>query len=169
MEEVIHNNNTLKTRPMMDSWSISAIRAHMSSCLEFYHQNGCMDPEGGFYHYYYDNGIRYQLAHRHLVSSTRFIFVNAMGWMEFRDPRFLHAVQHGLEYLRSRHLQDHSGGYVWTIKDGIPEDTTNHCYGIAFCLLAYSTALSCQIHEAKSYLEGIWDLLERFHFKYHMI
>ena len=47
-----------------------------------------IDPSGGFFHYFKDDGTVYDAEHRHLVSSTRFIFNHAMAaqlWPE-QDP-----------------------------------------------------------------------------------
>ena len=42
----------------------------------------------------------------------------------------------------------------------MPEDRTNHTYGLAFVLLAYATALKAGIDEAAPWLDETWDLLE---------
>ena len=58
------------------------------------------------------------------------------------------AARHGLAYLRDVHRDPSTGGYAWTIRDGRVEDATNHCYGVAFVLLAYATARKAGIDEA---------------------
>ena len=40
-------------------------------------------------------------------------------------------------------------------------DATNHCYGLAFVVLAYAKALEAGIEEARDYLEETWQLMER--------
>ena len=35
------------------------------------------------------------------------------------------------------------------------DDSTNYCYGLAFVLLAYSTAYKAGINEAKDYIEKL--------------
>lgn len=141
--------------------SIGFIREHMSECVEFYHRSGCIDENGGFFHYYKDSGEIYSLTHRHLVSSSRFVFVNAAAYLEFGLPRYLSAVEHGVSYLRSRHRNEGTGGYAWTIDNDTVEDSTNHCYGVAFVLLAYSAAWACGFDNAADYVEETWELLER--------
>jgi hypothetical protein len=47
--------------------------AHMSDTMWFYHPR-CVDPSGGFFHFFLDDGTVYDRSTRHLVSSTRFVF-----------------------------------------------------------------------------------------------
>jgi mannose/cellobiose epimerase-like protein (N-acyl-D-glucosamine 2-epimerase family) len=135
------------------------LRAHIAQTMAFYHPRA-IDPKGGFFHYYKDDGTVYDTRHRHLVSSTRFVFNYSMAAREFGNPEYRVAARHGLRYLREVHRDQRSGGYHWTIRDQEPEDRSNHCYGVAFVLLAYSTALKAGIAEAAPYVEETWDLLE---------
>jgi mannose/cellobiose epimerase-like protein (N-acyl-D-glucosamine 2-epimerase family) len=132
--------------------------------MAFYHPR-CIDPAGGFFHYFKDDGTVYDRSHRHLVSSTRFVFNYAMAAREFADDRalqvgYLHAARHGLVYLREVHRNPATGGYAWTVRDGVPEDRTNHAYGVAFVLLAYATARKAGIEEATAWMDETWALLE---------
>jgi mannose/cellobiose epimerase-like protein (N-acyl-D-glucosamine 2-epimerase family) len=150
--------------PLPDFRSQAFLRSHIASIMAFYHPRA-IDPQGGFFHYFRDDGTVYDSAHRHLVSSTRFVFDYAMAAREFADDAtlvrgYLAAARHGLEYLRERHRDEASGGYAWTIRDGKPEDRTQHAYGAAFVLLAYATALRAGIEEARPWLEETWALLE---------
>ena len=135
------------------------LRAHIARTMDFYHPR-CIDPAGGFFHYFKDDGTVYDARHRHLVSSTRFVFNYAMAWREFGDPDYREAMLHGLRYLREVHLDTETGGYAWTIRDGVPEDRTNHCYGVAFVLLAYAHARMAGVAEAADWMEEVWTLLE---------
>ena len=134
---------------------------HIKQTMAFYHPR-CIDPNGGFFHYFKDDGTIYDTSHRHLVSSTRFVFNYAMASIEFGNTEYLDAARHGLSYLRNVHRQP-NGGYAWTIRDGKPEDLTNHCYGLAFVLLAYSTALKAGIQEVTEWMDETWDLLEKYY------
>jgi mannose/cellobiose epimerase-like protein (N-acyl-D-glucosamine 2-epimerase family) len=46
------------------------LRAHIAQSMAFYQPHE-IDPNGGFFHYYLDDGTVYDAGHRHLVSSTR--------------------------------------------------------------------------------------------------
>ena len=143
-----------------DFRSAEFLRGHVAETLAFYHPRA-MDPSGGFFHYFKDDGTVYDARHRHLVSSTRFVFDYAMAAREFGKPEYLRAARHGLGYLRGVHRDPHTGGYAWTLLDHKPEDRTNHCYGLAFVLLAYAHGLTAGVGEAAPWLDETWDLLER--------
>ena len=145
--------------PSPDFRSPDFLRAHIARTMAFYHPRA-IDPQGGFFHYFKDDGSVYDASHRHLVSSTRFVFNYAMAYREFGKDEYLAAVGHGLDYLRNVHRDPDGGGYAWTLRDGVVEDRTNHCYGVAFVLLAYSTALKAGIAEARGWMDETWQLLE---------
>ena len=138
------------------------LRGHIRDTMAFYHPR-CLDPTGGCFHYFRDDGTIYDRRRRHLVSSTRFVFDYAMAAREFGDADYLRAARHCLDYLRDMHRDPDTGGYAWTIRDGKPEDRTNHCYGAAFVLLAYADALRAGIVEAAAWMEETWSLLERYY------
>ena len=145
--------------PMPDFRSPGFLRSHIARTMAFYHPHA-LDPAGGFFHYFRDDGSVYDASHRHLVSSTRFVFNHAMAARLFGMPCDVEAARHGLRYLREVHRDPASGGYAWTIRDGVPEDRTNHTYGLAFVLLAYATAMKAGIDEAAPWLDETWALLE---------
>jgi mannose/cellobiose epimerase-like protein (N-acyl-D-glucosamine 2-epimerase family) len=150
---------------MPDFRSVDFLRSHIAQTMAFYHPRA-IDPSGGFFHYFRDDGSVYDAGHRHLVSSTRFVFNYAMAAREFGEDgvphsEYLDAARHGLAYLRDAHRDPNTGGYAWTLRDDMAEDRTNHCYGVAFVLLAYSTALKAGIEEARPWIAETWDLLEK--------
>jgi len=147
------------TPPFPDFRSPEFLRSHIAQTMAFYHPHA-IDPAGGFFQYFKDDGTIYERSHRHLVSSTRFVFNYAMAWLEFRQPEYLDAAKHGLRYLREVHRNPANGGYHWTIRDGKPEDSSQQAYGVAFVLLAYATALKAGIDEAKDWMDETWDLPE---------
>jgi mannose/cellobiose epimerase-like protein (N-acyl-D-glucosamine 2-epimerase family) len=139
------------------------LRGHLQHTMAFYHPR-CIDPSGGFYHYFKDDGQVYDRQSRHLVSSTRFIFNYAMAFRHFAVPEYLEAVRHGLAFLRAAHRNPVTGGYAWRIqwRDGKASvvDDTNHCYGLAFVLLAYAHALMAGVPEANRFLAEAFELAE---------
>ncbi len=143
-----------------DFRSEAFLRSHIAQTMAFYHPHA-IDPAGGFFHYFKDDGTVYDRSHRHLVSSNRFVFNYAMAAREFGNPEYLDAVRHGLRYLREVHRDAVTGGYAWTIRDGKPEDRTNHAYGVAFVLLAYATARKAGVTEAHAWMDETWNLLEQ--------
>ncbi|KQR18146.1 MULTISPECIES: AGE family epimerase/isomerase [Xanthomonas] len=151
----------LPASPAPDFRSADVLRQHIADTMAFYHPRA-IDPAGGFFQYFKDDGSIYDAGHRHLVSSTRFVFNYAMAYREFGNAEYLQAVRHGLEYLRNVHRNAATGGYAWTLRDGVVEDDMNHCYGLAFVLLAYSCGLKAGIAEAREWMDETWQLLEKY-------
>ena len=133
---------------------------HLQSIMDFYHPRA-IDPQGGFFHFFRDDGSVYDAQTRHLVSSTRFIFNYCEAARYFDNAEYLATARHGLNYLRSAHLNPHSGGYTWLIRDGQNVDQTNHCYGLSFVLLAYASAVKAGITEAQEYVHETFAVMER--------
>ena len=135
---------------------------HINSVMDFYHPR-CVDTEvGGFFQHFRDDGSVYDSNTRHLVSSTRFIFNYAMAAKEFNNSEYLDVAQHGIKYLRQFHLNSKTGGYAWILNNKTAQDSTNYCYGLAFVLLAYSTAYNAGLSEAKKYIDETFNLMEKY-------
>lgn len=138
--------------------------SHIAHTMQFYHPR-CVDPSGGFFHFFLDDGTIYDRSTRHLVSSTRFVFNYAMAYRQFGDPAYLEAARHGVAFLRDAHRDPGTGGYAWQLAwdDGTRRvtDADNHCYGLAFVLLAYAHALGAGIEEARACLDETFALMER--------
>jgi len=135
---------------------------HIRHTLSFY-DGRCIDPAGGFFHFFKDDGTVYDRRTRHLVSSTRFVFNHAMAYRRFGRPEHQDAVHHGLRFLHTAHAQP-QGGYAWQIDwhegTATVQDGTNHCYGLAFVLLAHAHALMAGVSEAATGLEATRRLME---------
>ncbi|HXP00284.1 MAG TPA: AGE family epimerase/isomerase [Luteibacter sp.] len=150
----------MTTVPLPDFHSVDVLRDHVAKTMAFYKPNE-VDPAGGFFQYFKDDGSVYDKTHRHLVSSTRFVFNHAMAYLEFKKPEDKELTMHGLKYLREVHRNPETGGYAWTIADGKRDDQMNHCYGLAFMLLAYTCGVKAGFDEARGWQNEIWDLLEK--------
>lgn len=132
---------------------------HVRQIMAFYHP-ACIDPKGGFYQFFKDDGTIYDRLTRHLVSSTRFVFNYAMAYQRFGTNEYLDAVRHGVDFLRRVHRNPETAGYAWIVRDGRVVDDTNHCYGLAFVMLAYAQAIQAGVSEAKDYLDETWRVME---------
>ncbi len=133
---------------------------HIRHTMAFYHPRA-IDPRGGFFHFFRDDGSVYDRHTRHLVSSTRFVFNYAMASRRFADTDYLQATRHGLAFLRERHRNAATGGYAWLLEGDRVADATNHCYGLAFVLLAYAQAAMAGIEAAKAWIDETFELMER--------
>jgi mannose/cellobiose epimerase-like protein (N-acyl-D-glucosamine 2-epimerase family) len=158
-----HKENIANTASQPDFRSPDFLRGHVRHTLSFYAGRN-EDKSGGFYHFFKDDGKVYDRRTRHLVSSTRFVFNHAMAYRHFGDPRDKVQARHGLKFLHEAHAQP-QGGFAWTIdwNEGKAQvlDGTNHCYGLAFVLLAHAHALMAGIMEAESGLNATFELMER--------
>ena len=134
---------------------------HIDSVMKFYHPHCIDNNTGGFFQYFRDDGSIYDFDTKHLVSSTRFIFNYSMAAIQFDNKDYLDAALHGIDYLRDSHLNKNTGGYAWTMKGAEVNDSTNYCYGLAFVLLAYSSAYKAGILKAKDYIEETYQLMEK--------
>lgn len=147
-----------------DFHSRETLLNHIRHTRQFY-DSRCVDPSGGFYHFYKDDGTVYDATTRHLVSSTRFIFTHAMAWRQFGEAADQQRLRHGLAFLRDAHRSKDTGGYAWQLDwnngEGRVTDGTNHCYGLAFVLLAYSHALMAGETQARVWIDETFDLMER--------
>lgn len=144
----------------------AVLRAHVARTLAFYHPR-CLDPSGGCFHSLRDDGTVADARGRHLVSSARYVFNYATAWARFGEPAYRAAARHTLDFVEQVHRDSTSGGYAWELDwDGATRrarvrDGTNHCYGLAFVLLAQAHALQAGLAEAGAGLQRTWALLER--------
>ncbi|MDT9001949.1 AGE family epimerase/isomerase [Paucibacter sp. APW11] len=147
-----------------DYRSRAVLLAHAQHSMSFYHPR-CIDPSGGMYHFFKDDGSVYDAHQRHLVSSTRFVFTYAMAYRHFGEASHLQGLKHALQFLREVHRDTEYGGYTWLLnwKDGQREvlDGTQHAYGQAFVLLAYAHAAMAGLDEARPWIAEAFELLER--------
>jgi mannose/cellobiose epimerase-like protein (N-acyl-D-glucosamine 2-epimerase family) len=154
--------NPNRNAPEPDFRSPDFLRAHIAHTLDFYEAR-CVDPSGGFFHFFKDDGQVYDRHTRHLVSSTRFVFNHAMGWRHDRRPGYVERVRHGLAFLDQAHALP-GGGHAWLLNwDGHAAqvlDATLHAYGQAFVLLAHAHAMLAGVSEAEAGLRRTIALME---------
>jgi mannose/cellobiose epimerase-like protein (N-acyl-D-glucosamine 2-epimerase family) len=148
---------------MPDFRDPATLLRHVADTMAFYHPR-CIDSSGGFFHYFKDDGAVYDTTTRHLVSSARFVFNYAQAYRHFQDPAYLEAARHGLAFLRDAHRNPDTGGYAWEVcwerGKARPLDATNHCYGLAFVLLACAHAYQAGVAQALAYIDETFALME---------
>jgi mannose/cellobiose epimerase-like protein (N-acyl-D-glucosamine 2-epimerase family) len=151
--------STLNSQPEKFA-DIAFQRAHIEKTMAFY-DGRCVDPQGGFYHFFLDDGQVYNKTTRHLVSSTRFVINYAKAARFFNRPDYLALARHGLHFIERAHYQKSTGGYAWLLENNAIADATNYCYGAAFVLLCYAEALKSGISEALQGVEAAYNLLDK--------
>ena len=132
---------------------------HIRHTLSFYDKR-VVDPLGGFFHCFMNNGDVFNPGLRTLVASCRFVFNYAMAFRQFGNEEYKQHVIHGVDYLRTVHRNSKTGGYAWKISDGRIIDATNHCYGLAFVMLAYACAMKAGVSESRAWIYETFDLME---------
>jgi mannose/cellobiose epimerase-like protein (N-acyl-D-glucosamine 2-epimerase family) len=135
------------------------LTAQVEAILDFYHP-ACIDETlGGYINQFHDDGSIFDRKTKHLVGTCRFIYNFATAATMLDKPEYLEAARHGLKFLLEHHRQP-TGGYAWVLDSLQIADATNHCYGHAFVLLAFATALKAGIREAEKPLAETFDLME---------
>ncbi|MEO1201625.1 MAG: AGE family epimerase/isomerase [Pseudomonadota bacterium] len=143
----------------MDYRSREFLLGHIRSILDFYAPNG-VDAEGGFFQNFRDDGSVFSPGSRHLVSSCRMVVNYCRAHALFGDDGYLRLAQHGLDFIRERHWDAARAGYHWTLKDGVADDQTNHCYGLAFVMLSAAAAHKVGLDGAGEDIARAWDIME---------
>ena len=140
--------------------SIPFLEQHIRHTMAFY-DGRCVDPAGGFFHFFMDDGSVYDRRTRHLVSSARFVINYAKAGRHFGRADYVTLARHGLDFIEQVHYQPATGGYAWLLRDGAAVDATNHCYGLCFVILAYAEALKAGVAGAGAGLARAYAQLTR--------
>jgi mannose/cellobiose epimerase-like protein (N-acyl-D-glucosamine 2-epimerase family) len=140
------------------------LRDHALWVMRFYGEQA-IDPSGGLFHYFLDDGRVYDRVQRHLVSATRFVVTHALAFELSGLPAYRERCAHALHFLQQAFHDPQDGGYHWTLhwRDGVatPQDRTRHMYGLAFAMLAASRATQANVTGALALLHRTFDLAER--------
>ena len=132
---------------------------HIKSILDFYEPT-IVDSSGGFFQNFKDDGSVFDADRRHLVSSTRMVINYCRAYGLFGDEEFRRRAQHGLKFVEQYHWDEDRKAYNWTLNAGLPDDQTNHCYGLAFVLLMYAAAYDAKVIDSSAPIEDTFALLE---------
>ena len=140
------------------------LRQHISWVMDFY-SGRAIDPSGGMYHYFLDDGTVFDARTRHLVNATRFIITHAKPFKLTGETRYQGGVRHAVDFLRKAFRDSATGGYAWMIDwhggQATVLDDTRHCYGMAFVMLAYAHAFKSGVAEAREWLAETFDPAEK--------
>ncbi len=137
---------------------------HSQDILGFY-DDIVIDPAGGYFQNYYDDGSLFDPAFKQLVSSSRIVVNYALAAKVHNNDKYLDYAQHGLDFIEQVHWREESQSYAWTLRDNQPEDMTQQAYGYAFVLLAYAAARKVGIVDSDDKLLHVYNLLEQRFFQ----
>jgi glucose-6-phosphate isomerase len=153
---------------MPDFRSPEFLRDHALWVMSFYGPQA-VDPSGGQYHFYLDDGTVYDRSTRHLVSATRFVVTHAIAHELGGGDGFAERAAHALRFVTQGFGDAQQEGFHWMIRwDGAqatPIDSTRHMYGLAFVMLAAARAHGIGVDGARELLEQTFDLAERRFFQ----
>ncbi len=135
------------------------LQAHIKSILDFYHP-AIVDPAGGYFQNFLDDGSVFDADERHLVSSTRMVFNFCKAYELFGDEEYRRRAEHGLAFVAKHHWDQTRGGYDWTLKGDQATDQTNYCYGLAFVMLMYASAFKAKVVDAPTAIDETFEILE---------
>ncbi len=119
-----------------------------------------VDPDGGFFQNFLDDGTVFDPGFRQLVSSARLVVNYALAGRFFDREDYRRMARHGLDYIERVHWRAESERYAWTLRDHHPEDMTQQAYGYAFVLLAYAACRKAGVIESNAPLQTTFDRLE---------
>ena len=161
---------TKTNRVTPDFRSPEFLRSHARHTMDFYHPRA-LDPSGGLFHFFKDNGDVYDPCTRHLVSSTRFVYTYAMASRTWGTDTYRAGLQQAFDFLKQAHRNPATGGYAWLLawRNGQAQalDDTCHAYGLAFVLLAHAHAHMAGLPEAHAGIADTFDLLEQHFWEPH--
>lgn len=137
------------------------LKGQVYSILNFYYPR-CMDyKNGGYYNCFLDNGTICDYETKHLVGTSRFIYIFSIGAILGNRPSWcVDCLEHGLKFLQQFHLDQKNGGYYWSLKGKKVTDATKFAYGHAFVLISASKAYQAGISYAKDIIEYTYKILE---------
>ncbi|BCE00494.1 AGE family epimerase/isomerase [Marinicellulosiphila megalodicopiae] len=135
------------------------LTTHIQSILDFYEPN-VIDVNGGYAQNFYDDGSVFNVDQKQLVSSTRLIVNYALSAQLFDNIHYRQNALHGLKFLEESHFLEDENKFVWTFKDGKPNDLTQQAYGYAFVLLAYSQLKKTNIIQSDEWIDKTFNMLE---------
>jgi glucose-6-phosphate isomerase len=154
--------------PTPDFRSPDFLAQHALWIMHFY-RGRAIDPSGGMFHCYLDDGTVYDRTTRHLVSATRFVVTHALAFRLDNDPAWRAGAAHALAFLDTAFADAERGGFAWTIRwdNGRAEviDPTRHMYGLAFVMLAAARAAEIGLSGARALLDRAAETAERRFFE----
>lgn len=137
------------------------LRGQIYSTLNFYYPR-CIDcKNGGYFNCFLDDGTICDFETKHLVGTSRFIYNFSIGKILDNSALWcLQALEHGLNYLQTCHLDTKNGGYYWMLKGEKVTDSRKFAYGHAFVLLCASKALQAGVPYAANIIDYVYNVLE---------
>lgn len=137
------------------------LKKHIFDILHFYYP-ACIDHEnGGYINGFMEDGSITDTKTKHLVGTSRFIYVFSIGALIGGEEWCIESAKHGIQFLQEHHYDSKNGGYFFELENTKVKDSSKIAYGHAFTLLASSIAYQAGISEAKELMEDVYDVMEQ--------
>ncbi len=99
-------------------------------------------------------------AVRQLHDTTRMVHCFSMAHL-LGLPGADRIIEHGMDFIRTRHHDATHGGYYWSVNDTGPVNQTKQAYGHAFVMLAAASAKVVGHPDADALLADVTQVLHR--------
>ena len=150
-----------------DFRSPAFLRRHAHDIVGFY-DSCALDPAGGFFHAFKDDGQICHPAERQLISSAGFVALYARMLRHFatspQAQSWRSALEHGLNFLERMHREPSSGSYAWSLhwQHGRLQsrEFVADSLGLAHVLNAHAHAVLADVPASLPVLDQIWSALE---------
>ncbi|MDT9725713.1 AGE family epimerase/isomerase [Xylanibacillus composti] len=148
-------------RTLPDFRSRAFLKEQIFRTLDFYYPR-CVDHErGGFFNSFRDDGTIADNRIKHLVGTTRFIYVFSVGALLGGPGWCIEMAERGLRFLRDSHADTEHGGFYNELNGLEVADDSKQGYGHAHVMLAASVAYRAGLLSAGEWIDSTFDLLEK--------
>ncbi|MGD6896717.1 AGE family epimerase/isomerase [Bacillus infantis] len=136
------------------------LKKHIFKTLDFYYPV-CLDYEnGGYINGFLNNGAINDTTTKHLVATSRYIYIFSIGALLDGPVWCQDAVRHGIQFLNQHHRDHKHNGYYFELNGTEIKNPDKMAYGHAFVLLASSLAYQAGIKEAKEVVDNVYHVIE---------
>ncbi len=144
-----------RERPAHRAW----LETQAEALFAFFERRA-VNPDGGFFELD-PEGLPLDADNpvRGLHATCRMVHCYAIAALMGR-PGAMAIVDHGMEYLWTRHRDARHGGYHWSLDRSGPRDTSKQGYGHAFVLLAGASAKVAGHRDADRLIADVSEVLE---------
>lgn len=129
------------------------VRGQLVDILNFWYPRARDQRHGGFLNQLRGDGSVFDADTKHLVASSRFVVLFAIGALAGGPDWCASAAGEALDFLAGAHRDRRHGGYYWILRGTEPADRRKQAYGHAFVLLAGAMGVKAGVPGAKDLLD----------------
>lgn len=141
---------------------ISTLKEQIHTTLDFYYP-ACIDSEkGGYRSGFLDDGTVTDSDTKHLVGTSRFIYIFSIGVLTDGPDWCKEAAEHGIRFLIEHLADKQNGGFYFEMNGHNISDSSKMMYGHAFAMLASSIAHQAGVKGARDLIQSIFNITEKY-------